>query len=789
MRYYIYIVIALLSFFNASYGQHISTLLPSLIARYDSNDIGQGEYQILFKQPSTKLVFGSGNISNIGVNGVGTQGIVYQSIFSPTTLKHNFVAGGLHGAFTIDTTMHVWGMGENFYYNYGIGNNNDYLTPQKVLTDSAGNDFDSCVQIIPYFKKINGGGSIAGYNGAYVIRYVDGIRTLWGCGMMLGGMRTNGTDGISADTAVKRWVQMEVPSGREPLIVVCENIAIMLCTDGTVWVLGNASNSNLGYTMTGMQYASWHQLSGLSNIKSVAAGKNFHHAVTCSGDTTYGWGQWGNYMADGTFTSGGGAAISTPTRLTNIDNNLPAPIDRIMSNDVATFAILTDSTLWGWGGNSEGTIGIGTERDWSAYACNLKYAWDNTLAVGEKVRFPTQIMKGKKFINVYGSAVYTFYTYAKESNGDLYAWGRNKGSVIADGVRGANSTLVAGKQSSWDRYWPVKVTPFNQTSSYAVTSPACIIDGCTGSPCNTYTETDVTDPVANAGSNQSISTTTTILNGTLSTDNTFIQRYVWRQVDGPTTVNLDAAGNPTVNVSGMTDGTYNFELVTTDKGWRSKKDTVQVVVNTSTNLPPTCSAGSNQTVTLPTASVNLSASDSDPDGTISSRLWTIDAAPGGSTADFSNNAIVNPSFSTMIEGNYTLKYTVTDNNSAVCSSLVNITVNPAPANDPPVADAGATQEITLPVDVVVVSAAGSTDSDGTIVSYLWEQVDENDPANILSPTSVSTTINNLKAGTYNFRVTVTDDDGATSQATVTIIVHARWAFNSNGRRFIFGPRN
>lgn len=785
----LYIVSLLLLSFTV-YGQHISTLLPSLIARYDSNDVGQGEYQILFKKPVTKTVWGSGNISNIGVNNVGTQGIVYQSIFSPTDLKFDYVAGGLHCAYAIDTTKHVWGMGENQFYNFGIGNNTAYFTPQKVLTDSAGNDFDSVMQVIPFFKKINGGGSLAGYNGAFFIRYINGQRTLWGCGMMLGGFRTDGSDGQARDSAVKRPVQLELPSGREPLTIAVENIAMLLCTDGTVWVLGNSASNNLGYTMTGMQYASWHQLPTLTNIKAVAAGKNFHHAVTASGDTCYGFGTWGNYMGDGTYPSGGGAAIATPTRLTNITNNLPTSIDRIVSNDVSTAAILEDGTLWTWGGNSEGTLGIGTERDWSVYACAQKYAWDNTLAAAEKGRFPTQVMKGKTFMNVYGSAVYTFYTYAKDVNGQLYAWGRNKGSVITDGIRGASSTIVAGKQSSWDRFWPVPVNPFIQTASYPATSPACVVDACTGSPCSSYSIPSNTNPTANAGTDQSISTSSATLNGTASTDNVFVQRYVWARLTGPNTPNIDVPGGPTPIISGLVDGTYTYKLTVTDNGWLTDTDTVSIVVGSAPNVPPTCSAGSNQTVELPTASVNLSATDSDPDGSIVTRAWFIQSAPTGSTANFSNSAIANPSFSTMIAGTYTLRYKVTDDDGDTCSSLVNITVNAAPVNDPPVANAGANQEIYQPVSVVTVDASGSTDSDGTIVSYEWTQTDENPPANIVSPTSVSTLITGLIPGlVYNFKVMVTDNNGGTDEATVSITVHPRWAFNSNGKRVIFGPRN
>lgn len=765
--------------------------VPALIQKYDSSaKIGQGEYQALFIKKLDKTVWGTGNISNIGVNGIGTQGVVYQSIFTPTTLKHKNAIGGLHGAATIDTSLHVWVMGENFYYNFGNGNNTASNLPSKLLTDSAGNDFDSCVQMIGYFQKIGSNPmGLAGYNGWFCIRYVNGVRTLWGWGMMLGGMRTNGTDNITADTAVKRPVQLELPSGRQPLKIVAGNSAILLCTDGTVWTLGRVSNANLGYTATGMQYASWHQLSGLSNIRDIAGGKNFNFAVTNSGDTLYGWGQWGNYMGDGTFPSGGGASIPTPTRLTNITNNLPASIDRIVSNDVCAHVILEDSTLWGWGGTSEGTVGNGVERDWSAYACALKYAWDNTLQAAEKVRFPVQIMKGKKFKMVYGSTVYTFYTYAEDVDGNLYAWGRNKSSVITDGIRGANATLVAGKQSSWDRFWPVPVDPFTMTISYPATSPACVVDACTGSPCNSYSIPSNGAPTANAGVDQSISTTTATLNGTGSTDNVYVQRYLWARLTGPNVPNIDVPGGPRPIISGLVDGTYTYKLTVTDNGWLTDTDTVSLVVGSAPNVPPTCDAGVDQTVTLPTASVNLSGTSNDPDGTIVTHAWFIQAAPSGSTANFSNSAIANPSFSTLIAGTYTLRYKVTDNVGDTCASLVNITCNAAPVNEPPVADAGTTpQFITQPISSAVVNASGSTDPDGTIVSYHWVQTDENPPASIVSPNSAITTINDLLPGFYSFEVTVTDNNGSTSSATAVIVVFPRWAFNSNGKRVRFGPR-
>ena len=49
------------------------------------------------------------------------------------------------------------------------------------------------------------------------------------------------------------------------------------------------------------------------------------------------------------------------------------------------------------------------------------------------------------------------------------------------------------------------------------------------------------------------------------------------------------------------------------------------------NIPPTANAGTDQTITLPTNTVSLSGSGTDPDGTISSYSWTKISGPASGT--------------------------------------------------------------------------------------------------------------------------------------------------------------
>jgi PKD repeat protein len=82
----------------------------------------------------------------------------------------------------------------------------------------------------------------------------------------------------------------------------------------------------------------------------------------------------------------------------------------------------------------------------------------------------------------------------------------------------------------------------------------------------------------------------------------------------------------------------------------------------------------------------------------------------------------------------------------------------------PVADAAATPTTGDFPLTVTFDATGSTDSDGTIVSYAWTFGDGG-TASIAEPSHEYTA-----AGTYNAVVTVTDDDGATDVDAVTITV-------------------
>jgi hypothetical protein len=91
-------------------------------------------------------------------------------------------------------------------------------------------------------------------------------------------------------------------------------------------------------------------------------------------------------------------------------------------------------------------------------------------------------------------------------------------------------------------------------------------------------------------------------------------------------------------------------------------------------------------------------------------------------------------------------------------------------NKVPVANAGPSQTITLPINNITLTGTGA-DPDGQIVAYLWSQVSGASTTSIANPGAASTTVSGFVAGNYLFQLMVTDDDGATGVDTISIKVN------------------
>jgi hypothetical protein len=90
-------------------------------------------------------------------------------------------------------------------------------------------------------------------------------------------------------------------------------------------------------------------------------------------------------------------------------------------------------------------------------------------------------------------------------------------------------------------------------------------------------------------------------------------------------------------------------------------------------------------------------------------------------------------------------------------------------NNPPTANAGDDITIHSPETSATLTGSGN-DIDGTIDSYEWVQISGPSTATIESPNSATTNITNLDGGIYEFKLTVTDNGGASDYDVIEVNV-------------------
>ena len=189
------------------------------------------------------------------------------------------------------------------------------------------------------------------------------------------------------------------------------------------------------------------------------------------------------------------------------------------------------------------------------------------------------------------------------------------------------------------------------------------------------------------------------------------------------------------------------------------------------NKPPVASAGPNQFVTPATDSASLDGSGSgDPDGTITTWLWTKISGPSSSIINSpSSSATI---VKNLVTGNYQFELKVTDNGGLSATDTVMVTVDAIPSSDhAPVANAGADLVITLPANTITLDGSGSSDTDNNITGYQWSKISGPVSFNISNTSGIQSQVTNLVEGAYLFELKVTDATGLTDKDTVQVNVN------------------
>ncbi|MGD8587508.1 MAG: PKD domain-containing protein [Chromatiales bacterium] len=288
-------------------------------------------------------------------------------------------------------------------------------------------------------------------------------------------------------------------------------------------------------------------------------------------------------------------------------------------------------------------------------------------------------------------------------------------------------------------------------ASYTVSLTVVDDEGAVSAPATTTANIDVNQaPTADPnGPYSGVVGVNVMFDGTGSTDpDGTIVSYDWDFGDGGTGI----GASPQHAYAAA--GTYTVALTVTDNlgDTGTGTTTAEIVVG---NLPPTADPNGPYSGTVGVPVTFDGSGSSDPDGSIVAYEWDF--------GDGNTGTGVSPTHTYTADGTYTVSLTVTDD--AGDSDSASTTATIGIGNQPPVADPNGPYSGQIGV-ALTFDGTGSTDPDGTIVSYDWDFGD----GTVVSDAGPTPSHTYTAEGTYNVTLTVTDDAGATDSAGTTATI-------------------
>lgn len=216
-------------------------------------------------------------------------------------------------------------------------------------------------------------------------------------------------------------------------------------------------------------------------------------------------------------------------------------------------------------------------------------------------------------------------------------------------------------------------------------------------------------------------------------------------------------------------GEYVVGLIVTQDGEPSNTDLLVVTVG-SVAADPVADAGPDVPGRVGERAILDGSASFDPDGATLAWRWTLASTPAGSALGAVWDAhSARPSLVPDVAGTYVLALTVDDGTAASAPDYAS--VDAAPDDRPPVADAGVSR--TLPPcesDLFVLDGTGSYDADGDSLTYEWGvfAAPAGSLAALVGETSARPTFSPDVAGTYTFWLEVDDGVLASPKDLVTL---------------------
>ncbi|MCX7570447.1 hypothetical protein OS242_10785 [Tumebacillus sp. DT12] len=239
-------------------------------------------------------------------------------------------------------------------------------------------------------------------------------------------------------------------------------LTLVLKTDGTVWAMGKQGKDdayNGSELLKNVAYSDWKPVYGLTGVVDIAAGSD--HALALKADGTV-W-AWGQNDVEQVGLPVDTLTTAIPTRVEGVTG-----VKSISAGDRYSLALKTDGTVWGWGMNSGGQLGVGTQTDSSrtpvqvhnltnvaavdagdrhalaVLADGTVWGWGDTWTGAVKEYDPEQgpFILEPEPISLQGVTEVSAgneFSMALKQDGTVWAWGSDQYGVLGQGMGTTNT--------------------------------------------------------------------------------------------------------------------------------------------------------------------------------------------------------------------------------------------------------------------------------------------------------------------------------------------------------------
>jgi len=261
-------------------------------------------------------------------------------------------------------------------------------------------------------------------SGAYATLVVKTDNTLWAWG-------ANGNYGALGLNNLTAYISSPTQVGalsNWSLVNCGGSLTFAIKTNGTLWGWGYNSTGGLGLNNT-TSYSSPKQVGALTIWSTVSTSNNgFTLAIQTNG-TIWSWGS----NNQGQLGLGNTTYTSSPIQIGASSN-----WSKVATGVQHSLAIKTDGTLWGWGRNTEGQLGIGNANNISS---------------------PVQVGSLTNWLSITAG---TYSSLAIKTDGTLWAWGKsNYGQLGLNNTNYYSSPKQVGSLTNWSKV----ITSGNHTVS------------------------------------------------------------------------------------------------------------------------------------------------------------------------------------------------------------------------------------------------------------------------------------------------------------------------------------